>query len=230
VPVSEPSASPDAPTAPPTPAADQFDLDAIFGASAATPIATPPVVPAATPPLVPPATVTSTSPPLGALDATISLSKASDEVPAAAIDDDFGFGAPAANPAAGFGTSDDDFAAFGAAPAVSEASSGTSEAATLYNLIYGPLEELSNEVRRSLEFHLGRYPDATISRIVLMGGGAKLRNMDVFLTQMIGLPTVVANPFAHLAVRSARLTPTYATENAPVCAVALGLALRDFID
>jgi Tfp pilus assembly PilM family ATPase len=58
-----------------------------------------------------------------------------------------------------------------------------------------PLEELSNEVRRSLEFHLGRYPDATISRLVLMGGGAKLRTWTYF-HPMLGVPTTCANPFA----------------------------------
>jgi type IV pilus assembly protein PilM len=128
--------------------------------------------------------------------------------------------------AGGFGDQTDDFSAFGAG--LDEGAS--TDAATLYSLIYPALEELSNEVRRSLEFHLGRYPDATISRLVLHGGGAKLRNIDVFFTQSLGVPTVVANPFAHITVHTPKLPPEYATENGPLCTVALGLALRDFVD
>jgi Tfp pilus assembly PilM family ATPase len=47
---------------------------------------------------------------------------------------------------------------------------------------------------------------------------------------MLGVPTTVANPFAHIAVNAPKLPPDYATENVPLCAVALGLALRDFVD
>ena len=189
-----------------SPGDSQFDLDSIFGTPATTPT-------------------------LGALDATISTQSpteatASNAAPVAEelglTDIGTGFDAPATS----FAAPADDFAAFGAAAG----STSSSEAVALYNLIYAPLEELSNEMRRSLEFHLGRYPDATISRLVLMGGGAKLRNLDVFLTQMLGVPTVVGNPFTLIPVRSAKLPADYATENGPMCTIALGLALRDFID
>jgi hypothetical protein len=129
--------------------------------------------------------------------------------------------------AAGFGTQSDDFSAFGAGLAEGGAST---DAATLYSLIQPSLEELSNEVRRSIEFHLGRYPDSTISRLILLGGGAKLRNLDVFFTQTLGVPTVVGNPFSHIKVQTPSLPPEYATDNGPLCAVALGLALRDFVE
>ncbi|MBW3635602.1 MAG: type IV pilus assembly protein PilM [Armatimonadetes bacterium] len=208
----EPTPAPLTPAAPPTPAgAGEFDLDAIFGAPAASS-----------------STAAAPAPgEMGALDATIIPNPNQGAVDAGDFDlsaigtdveDDFGLGAPA---------SGDDFAAFGAGLGAAGAST---DAATLYSLIYPPLEELSNEVRRSLEFHLGRYPDATISRLVLLGGGAKLRNLDKFFIQMLGVPTTVANPFAHIAVQTPKLAPDYATENGPTCAVALGLALRDFVD
>jgi hypothetical protein len=99
----------------------------------------------------------------------------------------------------------------------------------LYHAISPVLEELVNEVRRSLEFHLSRYPDSTISSITLLGGGARLLNLDAYFTQMLGIPTQVANPFAQLAINAPKLPPEYAHDNAPLCTVALGLALRDFV-
>ncbi len=198
---------PQTPAASPAPAgAGEFDLDAIFGSPAASPS-------------------TAATPVMGGFDAPAAPSQqpvdpGDFDLSAIGTDigDDFGLGAPA---------SGDDFTAFGTGLGAGGAST---DAATLYSLIYPPLEELSNEVRRSLEFHLGRYPDATISRLVLLGGGAKLRNLDVFFTQMLGVPATVANPFAHIAVQTPKLPPDYATENGPTCAVALGLALRDFVD
>ncbi|RYG70578.1 hypothetical protein EON80_07560, partial [bacterium] len=151
--------------------------------------------------------------------ATPSLAKStdSDQFDLSGIETDLGSFA---------GGQTDDFTAFGAGLE----DGASTDAATLYGLIYPALEELSIEVRRSLEFHLGRYPDATISRLVLLGGGAKLRNIDVFFTQSLGVPTVVANPFSHITVNTPKLPPEYATENGPLCTVALGLALRDFVD
>jgi hypothetical protein len=75
----------------------------------------------------------------------------------------------------------------------------------LYRAMQPALEELAGEVRRSLEFHLGRYPDTTFGRILLVGGGAKLRNLDVFLTQMMGVPASVCDPFAFVALQQSKL-------------------------
>jgi len=103
------------------------------------------------------------------------------------------------------------------------------DAGHLYNILHPVLEELVNEVRRSLEYHLSRYPDAAISRIVLIGGGAGLLNLDVFFTQMLGIPTEVSNPFANISLNAPKLPPDYALDNGAICTVALGLALRDFV-
>ncbi len=194
----------DAPPAVNAAPSDEFDLDAIFGTSAPANVAVPdadPFADVATPMLIPAAT----SPAEGDFDLS--------GIDTGAVED---FGG-------GFGDSSEFGAGLGA-------SGAGADAAALYGLISPSLEELAGEVRRSLEFHLGRYPDATISRLVLLGGGARLRNLDVFLTQMIGVPTAVANPFAHITVQTPKLAPGYASDNGPLCAVALGLALRDFVD
>ncbi len=181
-------------------------------------------------------------------DAPVSLDKA-DEVQT--DDDDFDlddvFGTPAASGAVvedlGFGAdaADDDFDVSALAMTDAEgddfssfgsglSQTGETDDATLYAAMQPVLDDLATEVRRSLEFHLGRYPDTTFSRLVLVGGGAKLRNLDEFLTGNLGVPAMVGNPFAHIKVDTPGLPPEFAPTNAPLCAVALGLALRDFIE
>ncbi|PQV64909.1 type IV pilus assembly protein PilM [Abditibacterium utsteinense] len=212
---------PDTVVASPSPApADEFDLDAIFGSSPAEPetgqVASPAINLEKESDIQP--------------DDEINFAEDVSAAPVAMNDNDFGLGdinSPAGDDfAAGFDPAND-FSTFGAGLGAGGAGA---DAAALYGLVYPSLEELAGEVRRSLEFHLGRYPDATISRLVLVGGGARLRNLDVFLTQSLGVPTTVANPFAHLTVQTPKLAPGYAVENGPLCAVALGLALRDFVD
>lgn len=195
------------------PAEDGFDLDALFGETA---------------PVAGDATGAIPSPGEPAL--SLNKTDATPVAPAPAAtpqnaDDSFDIDALGGN-AEGLGATMDDFGSFDAGLVSGGAST---DAVTLYSLIYPPLEELSNEVRRSLEFHLGRYPDSTISRLVLLGGGAKLRNLDVFFTQMLGVPAAVMNPFVSVTVQT-KLPPQYATENGALCAVALGLAVRDLLD
>ena len=120
----------------------------------------------------------------------------------------------------------DDFTSFG----TGLSQTGETDDATLYAAMQPVLEDLATEVRRSLEFHLGRYPDTTFSRLVLVGGGAKLRNLDEFLAGNLGVPTSVGDPFAHIKINAPGLPTEFAPTNAPLCAVALGLALREFIE
>lgn len=98
---------------------------------------------------------------------------------------------------------------------------------SLYQAMSPALEELSNEIARSLSFYLERVPDAALSRIYLTGGGASLKNLDVYLTGRLGAPTSLFNPLQLLPV-SAPASPL--TTQGPLYTVALGLALRDFVD
>ncbi len=134
--------------------------------------------------------------------------------PMAALDD-FGFG---------------DFENFGAG--LSDSSDAPMEgidAATVHSILLPQLEELVNEVRRSLEYHASRYPDAAVRRVVLIGGGAALKNIDAYFTQQLGIPTAIGNPLARLPLRASQLAPDYIDRNGPALAVALGLAVRDMV-
>jgi hypothetical protein len=134
---------------------------------------------------------------------------------AAAASDDFGFG---------------DFANFGAGLSDSADTPMVGiDAATVYSILAPQLEDLVAEVRRSLEYHASRYPDAAVRRIVLIGGGTRMKNIDAYFTQQLGIPTTIGNPLARLPLRAPKLAPDYIDQNGPALAVALGLAVRDMV-
>ena len=98
------------------------------------------------------------------------------------------------------------------------------DAPTVYSILHPLLDELAGEIRRSLEYHASRYPEAVVQNIELIGGGAKLRNLDAFLTQSLGIPASVADPMRNMGA-----VPHNIRADSPIYAVAIGLALRELI-
>ncbi|MCS6860357.1 MAG: pilus assembly protein PilM [Abditibacteriales bacterium] len=98
---------------------------------------------------------------------------------------------------------------------------------TVYNAMSPVLGEMVMEIRRSLEYYTGRYPDVAIDRVILLGGGAKLRQLDVFLTNELGIRTTVANPFDYVR---GTLDEGRLRDLNPLMAVSVGLALRDMLE
>lgn len=146
---------------------------------------------------------------------------------------DFGAGAVGAGAAAGFDALNfgDEFGAdltsFGAG--LSDDVSTGVDAETVYTILHPLLEELANEIRRSLEYHASRYPEAVVQNITIVGGGAQFKNIDAFLTQTLGIPSAIGQPLERLSLRAPQLPEGYANANAPLFTVAIGLALRDLV-
>ena len=151
--------------------------------------------------------------------------------PAGAATAAAGMGATATAPADDFGFSDlGGFENFGAGLAgAGDTPMIGIDADTVYSILAPQLEELITEVRRSLEYHASRYPDAAVRRIVLIGGGARMKNLDAYFTQELGIPVGLGNPLARLPLRTAQVSPEFIDASGPALAVALGLALRDMI-
>jgi type IV pilus assembly protein PilM len=191
-------------------AADDFDLDSLFGGTTTPPVASPAPALAASA-----AAVAPISTPAG--DETMS---AADILGDDILGGDLGAGLGADD----FGT---DFSSFGAG--LGGAAAGEIDAKTLHSIVGPTLDTLIGEVRRSLEYHTTRYPDAAVRRITLIGGGAKLKNIDAYFTQSLGIPTSVGNPLARLPLQAPKLPPGYADENGAMFVVALGLAMRELM-
>lgn len=74
------------------------------------------------------------------------------------------------------------------------------------------------------QFISGRY---TVDSIVLVGGGAMIMGLDRVVADVLGITTLVANPFKNMG-SAARVNSGALLRDAPLLAVACGLALRSF--
>jgi len=82
---------------------------------------------------------------------------------------------------------------------------------------------LVSEINRSLGYYRSQPGGAPVSRIILTGGGACLRNIVPYLQRMLNIEVRIAQPLAGLVVGPGAKE---ASENPEQASVALGLALR----
>src|SRR5215467_6808736 len=100
----------------------------------------------------------------------------------------------------------------------------------ILSIMAGVSEEISDEVQRSFEFFRTTAADEVIDRMVISGGCAKIKGLDRFLSNRLGLPVSVADPFRGLYYSDKFFDPEYLQDMAPVAAVSVGLALRRMHD
>ncbi len=89
------------------------------------------------------------------------------------------------------------------------------------------LDMLALEVARALQFFFTSTQYSQVNHIVLSGGCAAIPGVDVAVTRRTQVNTVVANPFANMALAS-RIKPKGLAQEAPLLMVACGLAMRRF--
>ncbi|MDD5091734.1 MAG: type IV pilus assembly protein PilM [Candidatus Wallbacteria bacterium] len=89
------------------------------------------------------------------------------------------------------------------------------------------VEDLASEIRRSFDYYKAQYRQKVIHKILLSGGSAYLRNIDVFLANELGIEVVLCNPLAgvQLAVSDEEGAQAHALE----LAAAIGLAVRELV-
>jgi len=88
-------------------------------------------------------------------------------------------------------------------------------------------EAVVQQVSRSLQFFFAAGQFNQVDYIVLAGGTASLAGLDQLIQQRIGTPTLVANPFADMALNS-KVNAGALASDAPALMIACGLALRSF--
>jgi type IV pilus assembly protein PilM len=88
------------------------------------------------------------------------------------------------------------------------------------------LNKMLSEFRRSFDFYENSIKKRPISKVMLSGGGARLKNIDKFFSDKLGLTTEIANPFKNIEIGSKHIEEEILRENAPMLMVGVGLALR----
>ena len=99
----------------------------------------------------------------------------------------------------------------------------------IFEAIAPVLQELSAELRRSLDYYRSRGAQVSVDRVLLSGGSAGLVNLAAFLQNELQTPVTVANALDGLAVTSKHYDPAYLATIAPAFTIAVGLAARDAV-
>lgn len=89
------------------------------------------------------------------------------------------------------------------------------------------METLALEVTRALQFFFTSTSYNQVDQIVLAGGCTLLPGLDELVAKRAGVATVVANPFANMAI-SPGIRPRQLAQDAPLLLIACGLAMRSF--
>ena len=96
----------------------------------------------------------------------------------------------------------------------------------VYEALRPVLVALTTEIRRSLEFFRVQAGDADIHRMLLTGGGAKLRGLPEAISDALGFRVELGDPWLTVDTSSGRFEADYLRRVGPEFSVPLGLALR----
>ncbi len=92
--------------------------------------------------------------------------------------------------------------------------------------IRSEVERLARELGRTLQMASKVYPEDTLSRMILSGGGVHLEGLPAYLAASLDLPVEIAQPFRKVEVSSDLFDPDYVESLAPIAAVGAGLAYQ----
>ncbi|MBN9287619.1 MAG: pilus assembly protein PilM [Gammaproteobacteria bacterium] len=84
------------------------------------------------------------------------------------------------------------------------------------------------QVSRSLQFFFSSSETPEIDHIILAGGTATLSGLAQRVEEKMGIPCLVANPFANMSIASRVSVPTIHAD-APSLMICCGLAMRSFV-
>lgn len=87
------------------------------------------------------------------------------------------------------------------------------------------LSKMLSEFRRSFDFYENSIKKRPVSKVLLCGGGARLKNIEKFFADKLGVPTEIADPFKRIEIAKG-LDAEGIRASAPALMVGIGLALR----
>jgi len=96
----------------------------------------------------------------------------------------------------------------------------------VYESLRPVLVDLTTEIRRSLEFFRVQTGDANISRMIISGGGAKLRGLPEAIGDALGFRVELGDPWITITADVNKFDSQYLMRVGPEFCVPLGLALR----
>lgn len=92
-------------------------------------------------------------------------------------------------------------------------------------VIVSASNEIFSEVSRSFDYFRGSTMQAEVQELILSGGCALLRDFPRLLSEKIGIPVMLAEPFKNIVIPK-KFELSLIEEVGPIAAVAMGLAMR----
>lgn len=89
------------------------------------------------------------------------------------------------------------------------------------------MEAMSQEAMRALQFFYSSTPHSSVDHLMIAGGCAQIPGIREAMTERVGVPTVIANPFSSMSL-SNRIKPQQLSGDSSALMVACGLAMRAF--
>jgi len=87
-------------------------------------------------------------------------------------------------------------------------------------------EVMAGEFQRSFDFYLATTAEGQIDKIYLSGGSARVPALRTAIEQRARIPLEIMDPFRGVTIDESRFDMEYVQLQAPMAAVAMGLALR----
>ena len=100
----------------------------------------------------------------------------------------------------------------------------------LREIVSSVVADWCTEIRRALDFFYSAYPDDQITKIVLSGGGANIKEFRQLLAMETSSEVETINPFKNFEVNSKNFDISYLEKIAPQAAICMGLAIRKVDD
>jgi type IV pilus assembly protein PilM len=94
-------------------------------------------------------------------------------------------------------------------------------------LVNAICENVSLEIRRSLDFYAASPVQLPVTAVFLCGGASRIPGLANMLTEMLGLPIEYLNPFNKVACSGRQFNEEFLSAISSSAAVPLGLALRN---
>ena len=101
--------------------------------------------------------------------------------------------------------------------------------ATASKAIQNVLNQLISEVRRSIQFFEGQSGGATVQRVIIGGGTAKMKNIAAYLQSQLDVSVEVIDPLRNFAI-SKDVDARLLDEHREQLGAGIGLALRKVMD
>ncbi len=96
----------------------------------------------------------------------------------------------------------------------------------IQEIIGDAVENLSQEVQRSLDFFSATSADEKVHKLFITGGVAKTPQVRAALENRLGIPVEVFNPLEKISAPASEFDPDYIDSVGPLLSVATGLAMR----